>query len=281
LGVSDCDMEKGSMRCEANVSLAAGNRQSASPADRLATGSLPNYKVEIKNINSFRFVERAINFEIERQRKLLVVGKTPIQETRGFDSKIGKTYLQRTKEKAHDYRYFPEPDIPPFTKLKAKSHALRANLPELPDEKIARFIKKYKISQYNAKILCSNLKTSDYYEEIIKALKQLNIKTKKHNLNANKIANLMINKKVDIDKYLPAKLLQVLLKKLTGQKIDEAQMEKTIREVLIKNQKAVADFKKGKQTAITFLLGQVMRETKGRADPQVLNKLIKKELKSN
>ena len=285
LGVSDCDMEKGSMRCEANVSLAkkpaARHQQPGTRNQRLetgnwqlATGNLPNYKVEVKNINSFRFVGRAINYEIKRQKGLLEKGEAPKQETRGFDVKSGRTYIQRVKEEAQDYRYFPEPDIPPFTNLKIKSQKLKVNLPELPDQKIARFIKKYKISQYNAEILCTDKKTSEYFEEVLLAIKQLNNET----IRSQHISNLIVNKKVDINKYLPAELVQMLAKKKAVQAIDEKELDKITKEVLSKNKKAVSDYKKGKQTAITFLIGQVMKETKGKARPSLVEKLIKKEL---
>ena len=210
-------------------------------------------------------------YEIKRQKELLEKGETPKQETRGFDIKSGKTYIQRTKEEAHDYRYFPEPDIPPFTNLKAKSQALRANLPELPDQKIARFVKDYKISQYSAEILCSSLKTADYYEETIKVK---SISSLQSTISNQHIANLIVNKKIDIGKYLPAELIQMLVKKSTGQTIDEKELEKIIKEVIKKNQKAISDYKKGKQTAITFLIGQVMKETKGKAKPDLAKKNI-------
>ena len=280
LGVSDCDMEKGSMRCEANVSLFSCHPErsegSSAKARKKRIGGmqndiqLPNYKVEIKNINSFRFVGKAIDYEIKRQKELLEKGETPKQETRGFDIKSDRTYIQRVKEEAHDYRYFPEPDIPPFTNLKAKSRVLKANLPELPDEKIARFIKQYKVSQYNAEILCNNLKTADYFEETLKIIKQLNNKA----LEPQQIANIIVNKKVDIDNYLPAKLIKMLINKTSAQTIDEKELTKIVKEVLSRNSKAVSDYKKGKQTAITFLIGQVMKETKGKAKPDLAEKII-------
>ena len=267
LGVSDCDMEKGSMRCEANISL-------QSQKSKVKSQKLPNYKVEVKNVNSFRFVGRAIEYEIKRQKELLEKGKTPEQETRGFDIKSGRTYVQRTKEEAHDYRYFPEPDIPPFTKLKIKSQKLKVKLPELPDIKIARFIQQYKISQYNAEILCADKKTADYFEEALKTMKQLNNETMK----PQHIANLIVNKKVDINKYLPAELIQMLVKKSTAQVIDEEQLQKIIKEVINKNNKAVSDYKKGKQTAITFLIGQVMKEVKGKVEAKIVRSLLEKNL---
>ena len=230
----------------------------------------------MKNINSFKFVGRAIDYEIKRQKELLEKEKTPDQETRGFDIKSGRTYVQRTKEEAHDYRYFPEPDIPPFTKLQAKSRALRANLPELPDEKISKFVKDYKISEYSSEILCTDKNTAEYFEEALSIIKRLSSKT----IEPQHIANLIVNKKVDISKYLPAELIAMLAKKTAIQTMEESELRKIIKEVINKNNKAVSDYKKGKKTAITFLIGQVMKKTKGRAKPDLVKKIIMSLLSS-
>ncbi len=138
LGVSDCDMEKGSMRCEANISLAPKGE-----------GKLPNYKMEIKNLNSFRFVEKALEYEIKRQKKLLEIGKKLSQQTRGWDEAKQATFLQRTKETAADYRYFPEPDIPPIRWAKSQISNIKSQISELPGEKAERFIRDYHLSKYH------------------------------------------------------------------------------------------------------------------------------------
>lgn len=157
LDVSDCDMEKGSMRCEANISLS-----------RAGSKKLPDYKIEIKNLNSFRFVEKALEYEIKRQKKLLEGGKKLTQETRGWDEIKQITFLQRVKETAADYRYFPEPDIPPIKWKKAEIEKLRRLLPELPDEKVKRLMKSYGLSESQASILAATRERADYFEEAVK-----------------------------------------------------------------------------------------------------------------
>src|SRR6185312_1755662 len=136
LDVANADMDKGEMRLEPNISLTT------------KPGTLPNYKVEVKNINSFKFVEKAINYEIERQKEILESGERPAQETRGWNEDKGKTFSQRSKEEAHDYRYFPEPDIPPIHLPEGAVGRLRAQVPELPDKKIARFEAEYALPAY-------------------------------------------------------------------------------------------------------------------------------------
>jgi len=273
LGVSDADMEKGSIRLEVNISLKKIKIQNAKIKMKDQKLKLPDYKVEIKNINSFRFVGRAINYEIERQREILETGKMPTQETRGFAARSGKTISQRSKEEADDYRYFPEPDIPPFTNLKAKILNLKSSLPELPDEKKTRFVKQYGISEYNAEILAACKKTADYFEEAIKArfkIEDLRFK----NITNNEIANIIVNKKIDVDKYMPARLVEILVKKSKKQKLNEGVIAEAVGKVISQNSKAVADYKKGKITVIQFLIGRVMREAKGRADPEIIRKEI-------
>ncbi len=282
LGVSDCDMEKGSMRCEANISLLKQPAASSQQPVKRATGNLPNYKVEIKNLNSFRFVKKAIEYEIKRQKQILESGKIPIQETRGFDEKTGKTYSQRIKEEAADYRYFPEPDIPPIVKLQATSYKLQAKLPELPDEKIERFVKEYGTSAYNAEILATTRKRADYFEEAVLAARKFTINDLHPQVSysklTKKIANVIVNKRLDIKSFLPAKLVKTLVKKATSKITDQAKIKEIVQKVLKENKKAVADYKAGKKQVIGFLIGQVMRELRGKASPQVVQKLITKEL---
>ncbi|MBI3954847.1 Asp-tRNA(Asn)/Glu-tRNA(Gln) amidotransferase subunit GatB, partial [Candidatus Gottesmanbacteria bacterium] len=181
IGISDADMEKGSMRLEPNISV------------KLKTDKdLPNYKVEVKNINSFNFAKKAIDFEIVRHLDLLSQGETPKQETRGWDEKKGITYSQRSKEEAHDYRYFPEPDIPPIRWTEFQISNYKLQIPELPDDKLNRFIKDYGLSEYDSTILTDELETANYFE---KAFEQLNNETMKQ-LTPKTIANWIINKKV-------------------------------------------------------------------------------------
>lgn len=260
LDISDCDMEKGSMRCEANISITK-------------TKQLPEYKIEIKNLNSFRFTEKALAYEIERQKKLLKAGKKPPQETRGWDEVRQVTLPQRVKEGAADYRYFPEPDLPPIRWAKTEIQELREQLPELPDGKEVRFQKKYGLTPYQARILISNQEKADYFEEAVKV-------GKKHQLTAIKLANVIINKRVNIKQLLPAELVGILVKRKATPKLTGKELEKIVSQILKKNPRAVTDFQQGKAIAVEFLVGQVMRESKGRANPNQAREIIQKLLAS-
>ena len=300
LGVSDCDMEKGSMRLEVNMSLAPchpeadatsteGSSDSAestlsnaegldsSPSTSLGIQNdnivLPPYKVEIKNINSFRFVRRAIEYEFTRQAELLNQGITPDQETRGFSEKLGKTISQRGKEEAHDYRYFPEPDIPPLVFSNRAIEQLRHQLPELPDEKEARFSQDYGLNDDQIRILIQTRQSADYFEEAVKVGQE-------HRLKASEIAKVLINKKIDIEKILPAKLVEMMLGKVQDRIKDEKFLTEIAQKAITDNPQAVTDYRQGKTQAIGALIGQVMKLTQGKADPQVTQKLIEKQLRS-
>lgn len=237
LEISSADMEKGQMRLEPNISV---------------SGSKKPYKVEVKNINSFSFVEKAINYELKRQEEIISSGETPIQETRGWDEKRSKTVSQRIKEEASDYRYFPEPDIPPIRWSDSQISNLESQAPELPDEKFERFIKEYKLNDYDSEILTRQKTLADYFEETVKAGEDLK-------LSAKQIANHLINRKINIDEVLPAQLVQSIKKALSVIQIDENELNKIIEEVLNGNKDAVSDYKNGKENAIMFLVGQVMR----------------------
>ena len=261
LNISDADMEKGSMRIEPNISL----RKEGSK-------TLPNYKVELKNINSFKFAEKAINFEIERQAQILDKGNTPIQETRGWNEQKSQTVSQRTKELAHDYRYFPEPDLPPFAFDQKYFDDLKKGIPELPDNKTDRFLQKYKLSAYDIEILTRDKSVADYFEEAVNVGKRFDI-TPKH------IANVMINKKPDINRLLPAKLIEDIYKAGRTTSINAIELIKVIEEVLAQNSKAIEDYRKGKENALMFLTGQVIRKVKGKANAQEIIDLIKEKVK--
>lgn len=261
LGVSDCDMEKGSMRLEVNLSLTS--KQTL----------LPSYKVEIKNINSFKFVGKAICYEIKRQTGLLLKGETPKQETRGFDETHGKTVSQRSKEEAQDYRYFPEPDIPPVLICDDEIEIVRRQLTELPEDKRRRFIESYQLRQEQAQVLVRTRQTADFFEESVKV-------GKKHRITANKIANVMINKKVDAGKIEPAKLIKMLVKRASCRISDEKELEKLAKEAIDCNLQAVEDFKNGKAQAIGVLIGSVMKKTKGKADAGKIRDILTKLLVS-
>ncbi len=260
LAVSDCDMEKGSMRLEGNVSIKSKK-----------TTKLPDFKVEIKNLNSFRFVEKALNYEIKRQLQLIKKDKKPIQETRGWDEAKQKTFVQRWKEEAQDYRYFPEPDLPPIRWHKKQLTAIKNKLLELPRAKAGRFQKEYQLTDYQTKILIETKEKADYFEEAVRI-------GRKHKVSAKELANVIINKRVDIEKILPAELIQILVKKKAPSKIADKELREIIKKVLKENAKVVADFKKGKTQAVEFLVGQVMRQSKGRADPNQTRKILLEKL---
>jgi aspartyl-tRNA(Asn)/glutamyl-tRNA(Gln) amidotransferase subunit B len=260
LDISDCDMEKGSMRLEANISVSN-------------TAKLPNYKVEVKNLNSFRFVEKAIEYEIVRQTEVLKNGITPTQETRGWDEKKQATYTQRIKEEANDYRYFPEPDIPPMIFGDKDIKILREKLPEMPEKKRQRFVKEYSLSDYYAGILTASKNIANYFEEACRI-------GKKNQIAPITIANHLINKKSDINKIPPNSLITSFGLKTKTTNIGDQDLLEIIQRVLKDNQPAVTDFKKGKLETIGFLVGQVMKNSKGQADVQLARKILLDKLKS-
>jgi len=266
LGVSDADMEKGNMRLEPNISLLELKTQNS----KLKT-ELPKYKVEVKNINSFRFVEKAIEYEIKRQGEILNGGKTPVQETRGWDEDKQKTISQRVKEEAWDYRYFPEPDIPPIRLSESQISNLKSQMPELPDTKLARFIKEYGLSNNHSEVLTRDKKMADFFEEAVKI-------GKKHKLSAKQIANHVINKKINLDVVLAADVISWIIEELNFSDIEDEILGKTIRIVLEKNQKAVADYKSGKVQVIGFLLGKVKQQFP-KADVNQIRTTLEKHLK--
>ena len=311
LGISDADMEKGQMRCEVNISLYKKGE------DRLS-----GTKVEVKNINSFKFVEKAIDYEIERQTEALEKREKISQETRGFDSTKSVTVSQRKKESAHDYRYFPEPDIPPLKFTQDYIEDLKRKLPELPAQKIRRFEEEYKLPSADVEVLVLEKDLAEYFEEVASEIKEkiqakeiLAVEEKVLKLAANyvisELRKHLIEKREEIknikitpenyaelvgivaDGKINSSAAQTILKEMyqTGgdpsqiietkglaQMSDEGELEKAVAEVLEKNEKSVADYKAGKQNALQFLMGQVMSATKGKANPQIVIKLLKSRL---
>ncbi len=261
LNVSNADMEKGDMRLEPNISLKKQNET-----------ELPKYKVEVKNINSFGFVTKAINYEIKRQTEILEKGDTPLQETRGFVEKNSSTITQRVKEEASDYRYFPEPDIPPIRWVESQILSLKSQIPELPDEKIKRFEQEYSLPKADSLILTKERNTADYFEEAVSL-------GKTYDLIPKQIANTIINKKVDIEQVLPAKLVEEILTSSKTEIIDEKELKSVIKKILKDNPKVADDYKKGKDTVIQFAIGQVMYIIRKKIDTEILRKLIMEELK--
>lgn len=278
LGISDCDMEKGTMRLEPNISIIDIQK-------RISKQKLPSYKVEVKNINSFRFVKHAIDYEIKRQIEILENGKIPRQETRGFDEEKGITYSQREKEEAADYRYFPEPDIPPIIFYDEWLEEIKSQMGELPSQKLERYIKEFGLRYQEAFILTRDKKIACYFEKIVnKLLKGKNLeKIEKLSIGEKQIpqtvANLIVNKKISIDVSIDEFIL-VFLEKFKKKEFDEKKLNLFIEEVIKTNPKAVADYKKGKQNAIMFLVGQIMRKTKGEVEAKLVIEKLKEKLKN-
>ncbi len=262
LDVSDANMEKGEMRLEPNISL----------KEEFAE-KLPEYKVEVKNINSFRFVEKAINYEIKRQEELLKLGETPMQETRGWNEIKQKTFSQRSKEEAHDYRYFPEPDIPPLSIIKKDIQKLKNSLPELPKEKLLRFINEYSITYYNAEILTRDISLANFYEKTVLEAKKINILPKK-------IANLIINKKINIQKTTISTLLSEINCANQTDNISKEEILDAIEKTLEKNKSALEDYKKGKTQVIGFLIGQVGKTLEKKVNASNIKMLLEEKLKN-
>lgn len=260
LGVSNADMEKGDMRLEPNISL----RDESS-------NELPKYKVEVKNINSFRFVEKAINFEIERQKEILDSGKTPTQETRGWDELTNTTVSQREKEEAHDYRYFPEPDIPPIVTSNEEIETLKKEIPEMPKEKIERFVSEYSLSNYNAEILTREMILANFFEQAVKDGKEFNLSPKQ-------IANYIINKKTNVKTDVPADIVKQIVTSGQKVKVNEGKLKETISKVLEEHKQAVEDYKKGKVQVLGFLIGQVRKEIKENIDTEDIKTAIEELL---
>lgn len=268
LGVSDCDMEKGTMRLEPNISVI--DRQSSK------NQKLPNYKVEIKNINSFRFVKQAIDYELKRQIDLLKSGKPPVQETRGFDEKRGITYSQRFKEEAYDYRYFPDPDIPPL--VFPKKYIDSIQVPELPKEKISRYTHNWRIRFQDAFILTREKQTADYFETVVQKLKvkskNLPLKTKSL---PQTVANFIVNKRIPLD-LTADQFAERMIQALKPKTINQQKLNQVINQLIKINKKAVADYKRGKKNALMFLVGQAMKEVKGAANPKLVLEKIKDKI---
>ncbi len=260
-GVSDADMEKGQMRLEPNISVSLDTNSK----------ELPKYKVEVKNINSFGFVEKAINFEIKRQLEILEKGEIPTQETRGWDENKNKTVSQRAKEEANDYRYFPEPDIPPIRWTQKQIDDLRLKIKELPDEKLARFIKDYSLTNYDAEILTREIELASYFEQVVKDAQG--------KVTAKQIANHIINKKINIDEVLPAKLIEEIIASSRTEEVNIDELKQIVQKVLADNPKVAEEFKNGKESVLQFAIGQVMYIIKKKIDINIVRQLIMEELK--
>ncbi len=295
LEVCDGNMEQGSFRCDANISLR--------PQGAAVLGT----KVEIKNMNSFRNVMRALEYEAGRQASLLDSGEKIIQETRLWNVNQGITESMRGKEEAHDYRYFPDPDLVPLVIDDAWIDEIRSTLPELPREKKERFIREYNIPEYDANILTETRPLADYFEECIKSFAQPKTISNwimgdvlRHVTDTRQVADFAatpqhlgemlklidngtisgkIAKTVFEDMAATGKMPEDIVRERgLVQVSDESALEKAIQEVLTANEDQVAQFRQGKEKVFGFLVGQVMKATKGKANPQVVNELLKKML---
>jgi len=258
LEISTADMEKGSMRLEANISVAKDRK-------------LPNYKVELKNINSFRFLEKALNYEVKRQTSLLRKSESIVQETRGYNESKGTTYTQRTKEESQDYRYFPEPDIPPFRFLSKDVTKIRKSIPELPHIKKEKLHKKFGLPLGYSELLSQDRKRVEYFEKAAGL-------AKKHKVRTIKLASAMVNLKLD-QKFQEPSLLIKELKALEEHKFaPENETGLVVAKVVKEEVKAVKEFQGGKVAVLRYLIGQVQKELKGSGDPKLISKLIQNSL---
>ena len=262
LGVSNADMERGDMRLEANISVRPVGQK-----------ELPPYRVELKNINSYRFMVAAVEYEIKRQIEAIEQGEKLFQETRGWDEDKKCTYLQRSKEDAHDYRYFPEPDLPELILSKEKIQKIKKSLPELPWDKSKRFEEELKIKKVDAQILSESKELAQFFENVVEVGKQQDV-------SAKDIANYIINRKVDINSVSPAQIIEDIKAKNVGNIGDEEELSKLAKQVIEQDKKSVEDYKKGKLTALQALIGGVMRLSKGKADVSKLKPILESLLKS-
>ena len=306
LGVSTGNMEDGSFRCDANISIRPVDSQELFP------------KVEVKNMNSLRAVYRALQFELERQIQVVEEGGRVVQETRGWVEDRGVTFSQRTKEFAHDYRYFPEPDLPPLSISREWVDEIRARLPELPTARLDRFISTYDLPVYDATQLTSSRATADFFEESLRAKET---QPSAIAAKAKAIGNWMLGDLAGLlnaagSELADSRVTPSLLRDFTDlidagaisgpaaktvleemfksgkpaqaiaeeqgltQISDAGQLDGTIADILDKNAQAVQDYLGGKETALKFLVGQVMKETRGRASPALVNDMLQEKLAS-
>ena len=295
-GVSDCNMEEGSLRCDANVSIR--------PVGQKEFGT----RAELKNLNSFKFIQKAIEYEVDRQTKLLDQGDTVKQETRLYDADRNETFPMRSKEEAHDYRYFPDPDLVPIMIDEAWVEKLRKTIPELPEQKRERFVKNYKIPEYDAGVLTSSKPLADYFEQctalfpqpktisnwmmgdLLRELKKDGRNIVDCPVSPSALVDLLkliesgtisgnIAKGIFEEMYQTQKSAgSIVEEKGLKQITDSSAIEKIVAEVLQANPSQIEEFKGGKEKVLGFLVGQVMKASKGKANPAMVNKLLKKKM---
>jgi aspartyl-tRNA(Asn)/glutamyl-tRNA(Gln) amidotransferase subunit B len=287
-------MEKGNLRADVNVSV-------RKKGDELGT------RCEIKNVNSIKFIQQAIEFEAKRQVDLIEKGEKIIQETRLFDPSNFETRSMRSKEESHDYRYFPDPDLPPLVLNEEDIEKLRLKLPELPDQKKSRFIEEFRISAYDAEILVTEKYVADFFEQIVKGrdpkiviswltvelfsyLKKKNISLEESKIDPKKISSLIdliISNKISnrqakeiFDEYLETDVNAdtFIEKKGLVQISNESEIEDLVEKVLKENPKMLEQFKSGKEKLFGFFVGQVMKLSNGKANPKMVNETLKRKL---
>jgi len=304
LGVSTGNMEEGSFRCDANISIRPENSR-----DTLA-------KVEVKNMNSFKAVYRALEYEAKRQRKVVAEGKRLVQETRGWVEERGQTVSQRSKEYAHDYRYFPEPDLPPLVLNRDWVEGIRSKLPELPEARHDRFVAEYGLSLYDANLLTSSKAMADYFEACLKTetpqslplarrakmvgnwllgefsrlLNATNTEISDSRVSSEQLCQLLDLVQQGSISGTSAKLVfeemfntgrdaaDIITQRGLSQISDTQQVREVVSQVIQANAQAVGDYKAGKAQSLKFLIGQVMKATRGRANPKLASKLLREKL---
>lgn len=298
LGICDCRMEEGSLRFEANISLR--------PEGESTLGN----RVEMKNLNSFKMVLKALEYEMSRQKDILQQGKTVKAETRLWDEEKGITSAMRGKEEAPDYRYFPEPDLVSLVIDSKWIEKIKKSLPELPQARRMRLIKEYGIPEYDAGVLTANRALAGFYEEVVKLfpdgkkvsnwvmvellgrLKERKLKIEDSLVRPSQLAEMLtlikdglisgkIAKDVFTEMFNTGKGASTVVEEKGWMQIsDESQMREIVEEIIRKNPKSVEDFQGGKEKVFGFLVGQVMKETAGKANPQLVNKLLRERLKA-
>jgi aspartyl-tRNA(Asn)/glutamyl-tRNA(Gln) amidotransferase subunit B len=296
LGVNDGNMEEGSLRCDANVSV------------RRVGDTALGTKAEVKNVNSFRYLQKALEYEIGRQIDLVEHGGRVVQETRLFDSAQGRTYSMRSKEEAHDYRYFPEPDLPPLIVDDHRRREIASTLPELPEARRARFVREYALPAYDAGLLTQTRGLADYFEavarasenpkaasnwimgELLRTMKERGVSVEQVPLQPNALAGLIqivdrgvisstVAKDVFARMYDSGRSADEIVQAEGLAQIGDADaLSDIVRDAVTSNPDAVAQVRKGRNNAFGFLVGQVMKVSKGKANPKVVNELLKKEL---
>jgi len=294
--ISDCKMQEGSLRCDGNISVR--------PVGQKEFGT----KTELKNMNSFKALEKALEYEAKRQMEILEDGGKVIQETRRWDEARGVTLAMRSKEQAHDYRYFPDPDLVPLVIDREWVEEIRAGLPELPETKKERFVKEYGLPEYDADILTSSRRLASFYEEtvagfnnskivsnwimgeLLRILKEEGKEIEEITLTPGHLVEMLqlvdkgtisgkIAKTVFEEMFHTGKpAVKIVEERGLTQISDEGALIAIVEEVLAKNQKSVEDYKNGKEKALGAIVGQVMKATKGRANPELVNKLIKERI---